>query len=135
MQTARKLYVCFAKSLLLCAVTAFASRSSVAQTTDSTSQLGPQASPQTTTSDVSSSASAEAMQPNLKGPALCSPSHFVQCFRDIAHDQAGIWSSPLHLHSRDALVVSDVSEALHKVRWTTESRAFEVGLHRFGGCG
>src|SRR5438874_12248805 len=99
MQTARKLYVCVAKSLLLCAVTAFASRSSVAQTTDSTSQLAPQASPQTTTSDVSSSAPAEAIQPNLEAP-LCSPSHFVQCFRDIAHDQAGIWSSPLHLHSR-----------------------------------
>src|SRR5256885_328171 len=135
MQTARKLYVCFAKSLLLCAVTAFASRSSVAQTTDSTSQLGPQASPQTTTSDVSSSASAEAMQPNLKGPALCSPSHFVQCFRDIAHDQGVPGMKMQGAGPNAGLVVSDVSEALHKVRWTTESRAFEVGLHRFGGCG
>src|SRR5215813_9718740 len=36
-------------------------------------------------------------------PAVCSPKHLGQCLKDIAHDQAGIWTSPLRLKSRDAI--------------------------------
>lgn len=34
---------------------------------------------------------------------ICALRHLGQCFKDIAHDQAGIWTSPLRMKSRDFL--------------------------------
>jgi membrane-associated phospholipid phosphatase len=38
-----------------------------------------------------------------KQPTHCDLKTIVQCFKDVAHDQAGIWTSPLRLKSHDAL--------------------------------
>jgi membrane-associated phospholipid phosphatase len=34
---------------------------------------------------------------------VCGPHHAGQCLKDLAKDQAGIWTSPLRLHSKDAI--------------------------------
>ena len=34
-------------------------------------------------------------------PTICGPAHLGRCLKDIAQDQAGIWTSPLRIHSRD----------------------------------
>ena len=36
-------------------------------------------------------------------PTRCDLKTIGQCFKDVAHDQAGIWTSPLRLKSHDAL--------------------------------
>ena len=37
------------------------------------------------------------------GPATCGIKHLGQCLEDIGRDQAGIWTSPLHLSPSDAI--------------------------------
>jgi hypothetical protein len=34
---------------------------------------------------------------------ICGVKHLDHCFIDLAHDQAGIWTSPLRIQSRDAV--------------------------------
>ena len=34
-------------------------------------------------------------------PTICGPAHLGRCLKDIAKDQAGIWTSPLRIRSRD----------------------------------
>ena len=34
---------------------------------------------------------------------LCGPKHLDRCFLDLAHDQAGIWTSPFRMKPSDAL--------------------------------
>ena len=34
-------------------------------------------------------------------PTICGPAHLGRCLKDIAQDQAGIWTSPLRIQSRD----------------------------------
>jgi membrane-associated phospholipid phosphatase len=42
--------------------------------------------------------------PSSGKPApICGPHHVGQCLKDIAKDQAGIWTSPLRLHAKDAV--------------------------------
>ena len=36
------------------------------------------------------------------GTETCALKHLGQCLKDMAQDQAGIWTSPLHLHTSDA---------------------------------
>ena len=36
-------------------------------------------------------------------PERCGLKKLDQCFKDLAHDQAGIWTSPLRVHSHDAI--------------------------------
>jgi len=50
----------------------------------------------------SGKASEEKQQPRASS-VMCGPAHIGQCSKDIALDQAGIWTSPLRLGSRDAL--------------------------------
>jgi len=38
---------------------------------------------------------------NSKPAPICAPSHLAQCLKDIAKDQAGIWTSPLRIRSKD----------------------------------
>ena len=33
---------------------------------------------------------------------VCGPTHLVRCLKDVAQDQAGIWTSPFRIQSRDA---------------------------------
>src|SRR6266567_4125591 len=69
----------FAHSLLICAVLFYFPRSAFAQTTDSQNPGAPS-----------------------KQTVVCGPAHLGRCLKDIALDQAGIWTSPLRLKSRDA---------------------------------
>jgi len=42
-------------------------------------------------------------QDSSHGPATCGIKHFGQCLKDVGHDQAGIWTSPLRVSSDDAI--------------------------------
>jgi len=33
---------------------------------------------------------------------ICGVKHLAQCLKDVGHDQAGIWTSPLRIEARDA---------------------------------
>src|SRR5260370_3435415 len=50
----------------------------------------------------SGKASEDKQQPSASS-VICGPAHLGRCLKDIALDQAGIWTSPLRLRSRDAL--------------------------------
>ena len=46
----------------------------------------------------------QSTQPDsLQKPATCGATHLGQCLKDLGHNQAGIWTSPLRLRSNDAL--------------------------------
>jgi membrane-associated phospholipid phosphatase len=96
MPVTRKLRVCLPKLLLFCAALATAPHASVAQTTDAAQQIPPQA-----TADASATPSPDTIEPAHPETPLCSPSHVGLCLKDISLDQFGIWTSPLHLHSKD----------------------------------
>src|SRR5216683_7280639 len=71
----------FLHSLLICATLIYGPRPLFSQTADSSN---------------------EQAQPS-KHSAICGVAHLGQCLKDIGHDQAGIWTSPLRISSRDAL--------------------------------
>ncbi len=77
-------------------------RPAVAQTTDSSDKQAQEAQSVSGTSPSSAQASANTQEPSAP-PVICGPAHLGQCLKDIALDQAGIWTSPLRLQSRDAL--------------------------------
>ena len=54
--------------------------------------------PENSTAGASQSPAARTHQ-----PTRCDLKAIGQCFKDVAHDQAGIWTSPLRLKSHDAL--------------------------------
>jgi membrane-associated phospholipid phosphatase len=54
--------------------------------------------PQNSTAGASQSSAAHQQQ-----PTGCDLKRIGQCIKDVAHDQAGIWTSPLRLKSHDAL--------------------------------
>jgi len=43
-----------------------------------------------------------AVQNSAYVPPTCGITHVGQCFKDLGHDQAGIWTSPLRIRSHDA---------------------------------
>jgi len=87
--------------LLICAVLTYWPILVFAQTTDS---CGGQAQEAQTVSGTSSSSDAASQNPGAPSEqtAICGPAHLGRCLKDIALDQAGIWTSPLRLKSRDA---------------------------------
>jgi membrane-associated phospholipid phosphatase len=98
MQKSRKLSACVLKLPLLCALFATSPNASVAQTTEAS----PQIPPPTAAADASLAPAPDTIQPAQQDTPRCSPSHVVLCLKDISLDQLGIWTSPLHLHSKDA---------------------------------
>jgi len=77
-------------------------RPAVAQTTDSSDKQAQEAQSVSGTSPSSAQASANKQEPSAPS-VICGPAHLGRCLKDIALDQAGIWTSPLRLQSRDAL--------------------------------
>jgi membrane-associated phospholipid phosphatase len=73
----------------------------IAQTTGSSDKQAQEAQ------SVSSTPSFDQASENKQQPStssfICGPAHLGRCLKDIAQDQAGIWTSPLRLESRDAL--------------------------------
>src|SRR5713226_8277893 len=92
----------FVHSLLICAALIYGPRQAFAQTTDSS---GEQTREPQLVSD--SSPSSDQVSENQQQPStqfvICGVAHLGQCLKDIGHDQAGIWTSPLHIAPRDAV--------------------------------
>jgi len=70
------------------------------QTTDSSAGQAQEAQ-SVSGSAPSSDQVSEDQQPSSE-PAICGVTHLGQCLKDIGHDQAGIWTSPLRIQPRDA---------------------------------
>src|SRR5260370_34909032 len=98
----RNAFLYFAASLLACIALICSSAPAFAQTTDSS---GEQEQGAQSVSGVSSSSdqASEAQQQPSKHSAICGVAHLGQCLKDIGHDQAGIWTSPLRIAPRDAI--------------------------------
>jgi len=92
----------FAHLLLICAALTYCPILAVAQTTDSYGGQAQEPQPFSGTLPSSDPASQDPSAP-VKQTVICGPAHLGQCLKDIALDQAGIWTSPLRLKSRDAL--------------------------------
>jgi len=73
-----------------------------AQTTDSSGEQTQEAQAASSTSQPSDQASKYEQQPSTES-AICGVAHLGQCLKDIGHDQAGIWTSPLHIAPGDAI--------------------------------
>jgi len=91
----------FAHCLVICAALVYAPRPAFAQTTDSSAGQTHEAQPFSLTPQSSDQASEDQQHPSTQS-VICGLAHLEQCLRDIAHDQAGIWTSPLRVSSRDA---------------------------------
>ena len=98
----RNAFLYFPASLLACIALICSSAPAFAQTTDSS---GEQEQGAQSVSGVSSSSdqASEAQQQPSKHSAICGVAHLGQCLKDIGHDQAGIWTSPLRIAPRDAI--------------------------------
>jgi membrane-associated phospholipid phosphatase len=88
--------------LVISTVLVYGLRPAVAQTTDSSDKQAQEAQSGSSTSPSSAQAS-EDKQPPVTSSVICGPGHLGRCLKDIALDQAGIWTSPLRLQSGDAL--------------------------------
>ena len=94
-------FPCFAHFLLICAALICGPRPAFAQMTDSASERARESQAVSGTSPFSDPAPQNPGAPS-KEAAICGPAHFGRCLKDIALDQAGIWTSPFRLKSRDA---------------------------------
>jgi membrane-associated phospholipid phosphatase len=92
----------FVYSFLICVALIYGPRQAFAQTTDSSREQSPEAQSVSDTSPSSNQPSEDQQQPSTQ-PVICGVAHLGQCLKDIGHDQAGIWTSPLRISSRDAL--------------------------------
>jgi membrane-associated phospholipid phosphatase len=97
----RKTLQYFAPSLFICAALIYGLGPASAQTADSSGEKTHEAQPVSGTSP-SDPTSENQQQPSTQ-TVTCGLAHLGRCLKDIALDQAGIWTSPLHLQSRDAL--------------------------------
>lgn len=93
----------FAHAGLICATLFGGSTWASSQTTDSSSEQAQEAQP---FSDNSPSADQSANNPQRQHSpqsVVCGLTHLGRCLKDVAQDQAGIWTSPLRIKSSDAL--------------------------------
>src|SRR5260221_6170328 len=98
----RNAFLYFSPSLLICIALICGSAPASAQTTNSSGEQGQEAQPISGSSPLSSSQVSEDPQQPSTQTAICSVTHLGQCLKDIGHDQAGIWTSPLHIQPKDA---------------------------------
>ena len=92
----------FLHSLLICAALIYGPRPLFGQTADSSDEQAQEAQSVSATSSSSDQASEDPRQASTQS-IICGVTHLGQCLKDIGHDQAGIWTSPLRISSRDAL--------------------------------
>jgi len=92
----------FACSVLICATLIGGPTSASAQTTDSFGEQIHEAQPNSGRSQSSDQVSKNQQQPSPQS-VVCGLGHLGQCLKDIGHDQAGIWTSPLHIAPGDAI--------------------------------
>jgi membrane-associated phospholipid phosphatase len=91
----------FVHSLLVCAALIYGPLSALAQTTGSSREQAREAQSVSDTSPSSNQSSEDQQQPSTQS-VICGVAHLGQCLKDIGHDQAGIWTSPLRISPRDA---------------------------------
>ncbi len=91
----------FVHSLLICAALICGPRRAFSQTTDSSREQTRERQSVSDSSPSSNQPSEDQQQPS-KQSVICGVAHLGQCLRDIGHDQAGIWTSPLRISPRDA---------------------------------
>jgi len=91
----------FALFLLVFAALTCGLRPASAQTTDSSGEQEQGAQSVSGASPPSDHASEAQQQPSAHS-TICGVAHLGQCLKGIGHDQAGIWTSPLRVSSRDA---------------------------------
>jgi membrane-associated phospholipid phosphatase len=92
----------FLHSLLICAALIYGPRPLFGQTAESSDEHAQEAQSVSATSSSSDQAAEDPQQPSTQS-IICGVTHLGQCLKDIGHDQAGIWTSPLRISSRDAL--------------------------------
>lgn len=141
----------FVHSLLICAALIYGPRPLFGQTADSSDERAQEAKSVSDTSSSSDQTSEDQHQPSAQ-PAICGVTHLGQCLKDIGHDQAGIWTSPLRLRPNDAYwlvpFAAATGVALHydaqaqqelgidKTRIDVSSTFSDVGLYgSIGGAG
>jgi membrane-associated phospholipid phosphatase len=90
-----------APSLLLCIALICSSAPAFAQTTETSSEQ-PQEAQSVSGTSPSSDQTPENQQQSSTESVICGVKHLGQCLKDIGHDQAGIWTSPLRIQPRDA---------------------------------
>jgi membrane-associated phospholipid phosphatase len=94
-------FPCLAYSLLIWAALIYSARPAFAQTTASSLERTEEGQPLSGTA-TSSDQSSDPQQQASTQSVICGVKHFGQCLKDVGHDQAGIWTSPLHIAPRDA---------------------------------
>ncbi len=92
---------CLALSFLFCAVLICGPTPTFGQTTDSSGEQAQEAQSVSGSSRASDQALEDARQASTQS-AICGVTHLGQCLKDIVHDQAGIWTSPLRVQTTDA---------------------------------
>jgi membrane-associated phospholipid phosphatase len=88
--------------LLICVAHMCGPRPAFAQTTESSGGQARDAKSVPGASQGPDQASEDQQQPSSQS-VICGVTHLGQCLKDIGRDQAGIWTSPLHIAPRDAL--------------------------------
>jgi len=91
----------FVHSLLICAAVIYGPKPVSGQTTNSPPRQAQNAQSVSGSSPSTDQPSEDQQQPSTK-PTICGVTHLGQCLKDIGHDQAGIWTSPLRIQPRDA---------------------------------
>jgi len=91
----------FLHSLLICAALIYGPRPLFSQTADSSDEHAQEAQSVSVSSSSSDQAAEDPQQPSTQS-IICGVTHLGQCLKDIGHDQAGIWTSPLRISPRDA---------------------------------
>src|SRR3989454_4533809 len=97
----RNAFPSFATSLLVCIASICGATTAFAQTTESSGEQTQEAQSISGSSPSSDQASQDRQQPSTQS-AICGVKHLGQCFKDIGHDQAAIWTSPLRIQPKDA---------------------------------
>src|SRR5229473_3390440 len=97
----RKAALFFLYSLLICAAVACASNPAFSQTTEPIREQNQGVQPASGAA-VPRDQTWEDPQQSSLAAVVCGPAHLVRCLKDVAQDQAGIWTSPLRIQSRDA---------------------------------
>src|SRR5258708_369960 len=94
----------FALFVLICAALIYSPRPAFAQATDSSRE---QAQAVQSVSDAFPSPyqASETQQQSSQQTEICGVKHLGQCLKDIGHDQAGIWTSPLRVSPKDAFLL------------------------------
>ncbi|HYM07707.1 MAG TPA: phosphatase PAP2 family protein [Terriglobales bacterium] len=91
----------FAHSLLICAVLTLGARPAFSQATAASSEQAQEARSVSGTPALSERAS-EDQQQSSQQSSICGVKHLRRCLKDIGHDQAGMWTSPLRIAPKDA---------------------------------